>query len=56
LARETVNITTSGEPQRQLAELGVLPLTLTRERFRDMIRSDIGKWRKVIEQAGVRID
>lgn len=52
LATELSKITAAPDMVKQYAEWGLTPLTETHEKFRDMIRSDLTKWGKVIQDIG----
>jgi tripartite-type tricarboxylate transporter receptor subunit TctC len=39
----------------RLKELGVSPLSLSPDAFRDLVRQDSERWGKVIREAGIKI-
>lgn len=56
LSAETQKIIAVPDMQKRMADLGLVPMDQTRERFRDFIRAEIQKWAKVISAAGVKVE
>jgi tripartite-type tricarboxylate transporter receptor subunit TctC len=54
LAAESQKVTAVPDMQKRMADLGLVPMDQTREKFRDFIRSELQKWAKVIAAAGVK--
>jgi tripartite-type tricarboxylate transporter receptor subunit TctC len=52
LETEFSKIVAMPEMQKQFADWGLAPLPLRREAYRELIATDIAKWRKVIAQVG----
>jgi tripartite-type tricarboxylate transporter receptor subunit TctC len=46
---------TNPETLAQLRELGVSPLSLSPEAFRDLVRQDSERWGRVIREAGIKV-
>lgn len=49
-------IMTTPEMKEKLASLGVLPVTGTPEEFNAYIKSEVAKWRKVVETANIEVN
>jgi tripartite-type tricarboxylate transporter receptor subunit TctC len=56
LNTEINKILTSAEIKKSWAEQGVDPLVMTPEQFTAFIKSEIDKWAKVAQSAGVKIN
>lgn len=56
LSAETQKVVDQPDMEKRMADLGLVPMEQTREKFRDFIRSEIQKWAKVIAAAGVKVE
>lgn len=56
LSFESQKVIAASDMQKRMADLGLVPMDQTREKFRDFIRSEIQKWAKVIAAAGVKVE
>jgi len=56
LSAETQKVIDQPDMEKRMADLGLVPMEQTREKFRDFIRSEIQKWVKVIAAAGVKVE
>ena len=56
LSAETQRVIAAPDMQKRMADLGLVPMDNTREKFRDFIRAEIQKWAKVIAAAGVKVE
>jgi tripartite-type tricarboxylate transporter receptor subunit TctC len=56
LAKETARILKLPDVQKRISDLGAEPVGSTPQEFADFIQSEVKKWRKVIQDAGVRVE
>lgn len=56
LAKETARILKLPDVQKRISDLGAEPVGSTPQEFAAFIQSEIRKWRKVIQDAGVRVE
>jgi tripartite-type tricarboxylate transporter receptor subunit TctC len=56
LNAESTRIINSPEVSDRFMKLGVTPATGTPEQFGDMIKSEVGRWAKVIKDAGIKTE
>jgi tripartite-type tricarboxylate transporter receptor subunit TctC len=56
LAGDIRKIMAQPDVQKRFAELGFTPMSETREQLRTFVRSEMTKWRKVIADAGVKVE
>ena len=56
LNAESTKIINSPEVTDRFVKLGVEPRTGTPEQFGDMVKSEVGRWAKVIKDAGIKAD
>jgi tripartite-type tricarboxylate transporter receptor subunit TctC len=49
-------IMTTPEMKQKLASLGVLPVAGTPEQFNTYMKSEIAKWRQVVETANIKVN
>ena len=56
LNAESTKIINSPEVTDRFLKLGVTPSTGTPEQFSDMVKSEVGRWAKVIKDAGIKAE
>jgi tripartite-type tricarboxylate transporter receptor subunit TctC len=56
LAVETARILKLPDVNKRISELGAEPVGSTPQQYAAFIQSEIVKWRKVIKEAGVRLE
>jgi tripartite-type tricarboxylate transporter receptor subunit TctC len=56
LSKETARILKLPDVSKRISDLGADPVGSTPQEFAAFIQSEIRKWRKVIQDAGVRLD
>ena len=56
LNAESVRIINSPEVSDRFMKLGVTPATGTSEQFGDMVKSEVGRWAKVVKDAGIKAE
>ena len=56
LNRELIRIAAAPDVREKLAGVGMEPGTSTPEQFADFVKSEIGKWARVVKTAGIRGD
>lgn len=56
LSRETARILRLPDVHKRISDLGAEPVGGTPQEYAEFIQSEIKKWRKVIQDAGVRLD
>ena len=56
LNAESVRIINSPEVSDRFMKLGVTPATGTPEQFGDMVKSEVGRWAKVVKDAGIKAE
>jgi tripartite-type tricarboxylate transporter receptor subunit TctC len=56
LSKETARILKLPDVHKRIIDLGAEPVGSTPQEYAAFIQSEIKKWRKVIQDAGVRLD
>ncbi|MBX9840659.1 MAG: tripartite tricarboxylate transporter substrate binding protein [Xanthobacteraceae bacterium] len=56
LSRAVTNAVTSDEVKTALTKLGAQPLSLTRQKFGEMIATDLETWGRTIREAGIAVE
>jgi tripartite-type tricarboxylate transporter receptor subunit TctC len=56
LNQEIVRIIAAPDAREKLLNVGMEPATNTPEQFADFMKSEIGKWARVVKTAGIRVD
>jgi tripartite-type tricarboxylate transporter receptor subunit TctC len=56
LSKENARILKLPDVHKRISDLGAETVGSTPQEFAAFIQSEIGKWRKVIQDAGVRLD
>lgn len=56
LNHEFSRIVAAPDVREKLVNVGMDPMTSTPEQFADFVKSEIGKWARVVKTAGIRVD
>ena len=56
LSKEAARILKLPDVEKRIKDLGAEPIGGTPQEFASFIQSEISKWRKVIQDAGVRLE